>query len=112
MSNATPLPPPPTGAVDVGEWEQPHVTGHPYASRYWVGSKRIVEIEQHYTDDITVAIDGLQHADGCVERYITVNQMHPDHPITPQQAREVAVALIAAVDEIADAIELEWTTAR
>jgi hypothetical protein len=56
------------GAVTVDGWELPHVTGHPYATRYWVGSERTIHIEQHYHDDIKVMIDGVQHSDGRVER--------------------------------------------
>ena len=43
--------------------------------------------------DIAVTIDGVQHSDGRVERYIVVGQSPPDgttfidHPITPPQAR-------------------------
>jgi len=59
--------PPPVGAVTVDGWELPHVTGHPYATRYWVGSERTIHIEQHYHDDIKVMIDGVQHSDGRVE---------------------------------------------
>ena len=38
-----------------------------------------------------------------------LHQMHPDNPISPQQAREVAAALIAAADELGAAIQHEWT---
>ena len=94
--------PSPVGAVEVYDWDLPE------ASRYWVGTKRIIDIGQR-ADEIVVAIDGLQHADGRVERFVNVDQMHPDYPITPQQAREVAAALAAAADELESAIELEWS---
>jgi hypothetical protein len=103
------------GAVTVDGWELPHVTGHPYATRYWVGSERTIHIEQHYHDDIKVMIDGVQHSDGRVERCIVVGHVRPDgrmiidEPITGPQARAWAAALIAAADELEAAIELEWS---
>ena len=39
---------------------------------------------------------------GTVEREIVVHQLHVDDPITPQQARQLARALIAAADEVGE----------
>jgi hypothetical protein len=53
----------------------------------------MVDVEQR-DEDIPIGIDGTQWSDGRVERYITVDPMHPDDPITPQQARELAAVLM------------------
>jgi hypothetical protein len=47
-----------------------------------------------------VYIAGTQELDGTVEREIVVHQLHADDPIMPQQARQLASALVAAADEI------------
>ena len=88
----------PAGCVRVYDWDPPEVTGYPTASRYFVGTSRVVEVEQH-EEDITVTVDGMQWSDGRVERSILVDQTHPDDPLTPQQARELAAALVGAADE-------------
>ena len=92
-ANPYPNVPLPVGAVRAHGWDLPQVTGHPDVTRYWVGSARMIHIDQHTHDDIAVTIDGVQHSDGRVERYIVVGQSPPDgttfidHPITPPQAR-------------------------
>jgi hypothetical protein len=110
-NNPYPNVPFPAGAVTAYDWDPPRVTGLPDTTRYWVGSERMIHID-HRTQ---VTIDGVQHADGRVERYIVVGQARPDgttmiidDPITPQQARAWGAALIAAADEIESAIEIEW----
>jgi phage terminase large subunit-like protein len=107
-ANPYPNVPAPVDAVSVFGWD-------PDAIRYWVGSERTIHIEQPYHDDIKVMIDGVQHSDGRVDRCIVVGQLRPDgrmiidEPITSQQARDWAAALIAAADEIEAAIVLEWS---
>jgi hypothetical protein len=57
--------PAPAGAVEVCEWEAED------EMRYFVGSKWVVESRNGFDKDITVCIDGIQHADRPIERYIT-----------------------------------------
>jgi hypothetical protein len=47
-----------------------------------------------------VYIAGTQKLDGTVKRGIVVHQLHADDPMTPQQARQLARALIAAADDV------------
>jgi hypothetical protein len=85
--------------ICVYEWDPPEVNGDPQAARYFVGMSRVVDVEQR-DEDIAMGIDGTQWSDGRIERYITVNQMHPDDSVTPPRPREVASALIDAADEV------------
>jgi hypothetical protein len=107
-ANPYPEVPLPAGAVDVDGWYPPHVTGHPRASRYFVGSKRIVA---QRAEAIEVTIDGIQHADSRVERLITVSYDGREAltELSPAAAREVAATRLAASDEIEGAIRAEWT---
>jgi hypothetical protein len=41
----------------------------------------------------------VRNAPTAFDRYIVVNQLHADHPITADQARELAAALTAAAAE-------------
>ena len=50
--------------------------------------------------DTGVYVDGLQYADGRVDREIRVCQLHTDNPLTPSDARRLADALIAAADAV------------
>jgi hypothetical protein len=98
------LPPPsphlpiPDGAV-WAEWQDP---GTPKAFRYFEGSRWTVERDEraNYSQDVEVYIRGTQELDGAVKREICVNQLHPDTPITPSQAAQLASILIKAVMEI------------
>jgi hypothetical protein len=97
--------PHPAGAVRVYEWynnDQPvgAVVNHVNAetARYFVGTARL--IGRPDTDDIRVAIDGTQYADGQVERNILVGELHPDWPLTPALARDLIAVLAAVADEV------------
>jgi hypothetical protein len=57
-----------------------------------------------------VRLQGIQHADGRVERQIAVSPLHEDHPLTIEQARQFARALIAAADEIDQMSEYDKLT--
>jgi hypothetical protein len=46
-----------------------------------------------------VYIDGTQFPDGHAERNVTVHQLDADDPLTVEQARRLAQALIEAADE-------------
>jgi hypothetical protein len=101
MSTTTTAPdvPLPGGAVRVHEWERPEVTGYPESARFFVGASRTVDIEQQRGGNIEVTVDGTQWADGRIERWITVYQMHPDSPAASGEARKIAAALIECADE-------------
>ena len=43
---------------------------------------------------------GVQLEDGRVDREIAVHHLHMDNPLTPSQARQLALALLAAADEV------------
>jgi hypothetical protein len=95
--------PHPGGATYVGDWDS---DPNPHASRYWQGASRTVSLGQmSRRRDVQVTIAGTQHADGHSERYLEVEEVHPDlgvitdEPITPAEARAWAVALIAAADD-------------
>lgn len=88
----------PCGAIKVHPWEGPDITGLPPPVRYFDGTLRVVAIEQLTTQDVEVEMIGQQWA-GVVEREIVVHQMHRDGPITIAQARHLAAALTAAVEE-------------
>jgi hypothetical protein len=88
----------PAGAVKA-DWQD---LGSPNAFRYFEGEHRVVDRREDLpsSQDVLVYIAGTQALDGTVEREIVVHQLHADHPITPQQARQVARALVAAADDI------------
>ena len=60
---------------------------------------RLVTGRDDKHDDVTVYIYGTQFPDGHTERNITVHQLHADDPLTVEQARRLAQALIEAADE-------------
>jgi hypothetical protein len=88
----------PAGAVKA-DWPD---LGSPNAFRYFEGSRQVVDRRKDLrgSQDILVYIAGTQELDGTVEREIVVHQLHADDPIMPQQARQLASALVAAADEI------------
>jgi hypothetical protein len=59
---------------------------------------RVVGRPHHHTD-IEIYISGMQHRDGSVTRGIVVHELHHDHSITVEQARQVAAALSELVAE-------------
>ncbi len=90
--------PRPADAVDVDDWDatnwdDPEDGEGPV--RCFSGTRRVVECNS--SDDARVAIDGLQYADGRVERAIRISDAED---LTSGLAREIARALIAAADEM------------
>jgi len=84
MPNSTPSPahradlPPPAGATEVFDWDHPDVpinvsSGIPGSSRYFYGSSRTVDPISHLDTTHVVEIDGMQRADGRVEREIVLD---------------------------------------
>ena len=59
---------------------------------------RGVEVSRHDTSTAGVAVDGWQHQDGTVERYIGLYDVKD---MNAAQARDLAAALLAAADELA-----------
>lgn len=50
---------------------------------------------------IEILVSGTQYADAAIERVVTVHGLDGhQQPLTPQQARQLAAALIEAADEI------------
>jgi hypothetical protein len=89
---------PPPDAVRVYEWADAD-TPDPF--RLFEASRRVVVVGTlRYDSEVEVATEGTQHADGAVEREIKVHQLHGDDVLTAQQARELAVALVEAADEL------------
>jgi hypothetical protein len=86
--------PHPAGATAVFEWydTQPG----PYsAQRYFRGGSWVVERDNRDTD-MCVQVDGVQNADGRVERFVVLD----DDNLNPVQARQLGAALLAAADEV------------
>ncbi|ABK68025.1 hypothetical protein [Mycobacterium avium] len=52
-------------------------------------------------------VRGWQRLNGSIEREIVVHELHADHGLTIQHARQVARALIAAADEAEAAAALD-----
>jgi hypothetical protein len=87
----------PAGATQVYDWDD---TSTDTPSRYWRGSSWLIDANDlRGAEDIEVFIDGVQHADGRVERFVHVHQTHSDDIITIEQVRQLAQALLAAADE-------------
>jgi hypothetical protein len=92
-----PLPP---DAVKVFDWYDendpldapPAREVKPGVSRYFLGSSWVVKTSR---TDVSVYIDGMQYHDGTVCRHVVLD----DDAMTPQQARALGAALIAAADE-------------
>src|SRR5262245_29578328 len=82
----------PAGAVHVyGRYD----TDTPTPARYFRGSSWLIERDNRATH-IRLQVDGTQHQDGTVTRSVVLD----DDDLTPQQARQLARALIAAADEV------------
>ena len=84
----------PAGAV-WAEWQDPET---PHAYRLFTGSERVIAGSDAKVgvgnEDIPVYIGGTQNPDGIVDRHILVGPLHPDMPITPEQAIELGQALV------------------
>ncbi|MCV7100892.1 hypothetical protein [Mycobacterium palustre] len=88
----------PAGAMTVGPWEHRERTGLREPIRYFTGSSWV--IAQNYRfEDFQVIIQGAQDVSGTVERVIRVSEVSADNELTLAQARQLAEALAAAVDE-------------
>lgn len=85
---AQPLPHP-AGAHHVTDWDDQR--------RYFETRRIIVPIT---ACDVAVWTAGFQHADGRITREVCVSQLHQEAPITPQQARQIARALMASADAV------------
>jgi hypothetical protein len=90
----TPDLPIPAGAV-WAEWQDP---GTPHAFRLFNGSERVIARSDAKVGignkDMLMFIGGTQRPDGTVERHILPPDLHPDMPITPEQAIELGRALV------------------
>lgn len=95
MTTITTALPEPAGAVSIDAWED---TAEPY--RYFTGSSWVVDVDRSEHGSVTVVIDGVQEADGRTERHVCVHVLTGyEDLLTPQEARELARALIDAADE-------------
>lgn len=83
----------PTGAV-AGDWsdlsgffddDQPH---------------RVVTWSRHDAAGIVIAVDGTQHADGSIDRRITMCPATLDPELDARSARQLAAALLDAADAL------------
>jgi len=101
----------PAGADEVCEWDAP---GTPYAFRYFEASSRVVPAvsedchgSRPWSEPIQVWVAGTQYADGRIKREIVVERLHPDGPITIEQAQQLAAALleVTRAAEAADEID-------
>jgi hypothetical protein len=92
------VPPLPAGAVKVFDWEHPNFTGLPEPVRYFDGTRRVVE-RGGRRNDIEIVVEGTQYWDGRVERAIRVRDVHGDHELTIERARELSSKLDDAVEE-------------
>lgn len=88
--------PHPAGAVHIEDWDDAD-TPEPF--RFFDGSRWGVD-RPHRDSDLEVRVSGLQYHDGRIVRDIVVHELHADEPITIEQARRLAAALIAAADEV------------
>jgi hypothetical protein len=86
----------PAGARKVFHWEDDG-TGH--WSRRFAGTERGVELpsDSRFRNKADVDIEGVQHADGSIERAVYVNANGVE--LTAAAARDLAATLIAAADE-------------
>ena len=91
---------PPAGVEELFEWSEARF-GVDNAHRYFLGSKRVVERDGPYDEDIHVQIDGFQGSHGDVRRHIMV--LEGDHEcleLSGDHARQLGRALIAAAAEV------------
>jgi hypothetical protein len=97
MSTTTPTDlanvPHPAGATHVGEWDPFATTAT--TSRYFTGSSWVVNRPDRDSDTL-VLVDGTQHADGRIDRLVSLD----DDDLTSELARQLGEALIAAADEV------------
>jgi hypothetical protein len=89
--------PTPAGARKVFHWEDDG-TGH--WSRRFTGTERAVELpsDSRFRNKADVDIEGVQHADGSIERAVYVNANGVE--LTAAAAQDLGESLIAAADEL------------
>lgn len=81
---------PPADAIsDIGDWE--HYGDNEYTRMYTAWRRTV--------DTIMLEVVGIQHSTGAVERHISVYG-GSDDPISAEQARRHAAALLAAADAL------------
>jgi hypothetical protein len=87
----------PAGAVFVDDWQS---VGTPDAWRIFDGSERVIAGAPDPLrpgigeSKIRVFIGGIQNPEGAVHRNIVAGVLHPDHPITVNQAFKLGMALV------------------
>ncbi|MEB3034765.1 hypothetical protein [[Mycobacterium] nativiensis] len=82
----------PAGTTWDGEWYQ--------GSRDCYSRRRTIEASGWMRDDVNVFIHVIQRANGEIaERVIVPPDLHPDYPLTSEQARQIGEALISVADE-------------
>jgi len=93
--------PVPAGADKVYDWDDPSTSE---AYRFFQGRVRTITADdtknRPWSEDITVCVEGTQDPDGTINRDINVHQLHHDDPITANQARQLAAALLEAAAEL------------
>lgn len=83
----------PAGAVSIEDWDR--------GGRLFYGSvSRTIEASAWLRDDVQVYTGGFQDDGGTYGWEVCAGPVHPDHPLTASQARQVGEALIAAADEL------------
>ena len=92
----------PAGAIIVSDW---YDADSPDCARCFAGTSWVVERDER-DRDLEVDINGVQHRDGSIERIIALTDGATDamppvevDTFTVAEARQLAAALIAAVDE-------------
>jgi hypothetical protein len=101
MNTTDPYPhlPIPAGAEDVCEWDDPGTSG---AMRRFISKHRVIDFDlgdgsRRWTEDFAVYVEGIQYPDGRIDRReIVLGPLHPDNPITIEQAEQLTAALAEA----------------
>jgi hypothetical protein len=88
----------------VGPWEPPALTGLPDTVRYFDGQTRVVEVagdlDVPTSYQVHITTQGAQYPDGRLDqKKIRVDGVCSDAPLTVEQARKLAAALLQAADE-------------
>jgi hypothetical protein len=89
----------PAGATSIAGWDG--------GTRIFDGREWTVEGASE-GQDITIAIHGIQFADGHVVSRVAVGGLCPDWPITSSRARRLARILIAAADAAENPDDLRY----
>jgi hypothetical protein len=101
---------------DADDWAEP---GTQRAYRQFTASRHVIDFDlgenfwRPWTADIEVRVEGIQYGDGRVRREVVVDQLHPDNPITLEQAEQLTSALVEATRaaRAANAVDGLWDTA-